>query len=71
MSIWERWIRAAISANELVLRMLSIGVLGVLFWHLFLNFVNIDLFSVINEIILTFGYAFILYEGGREIKFRV
>ena len=32
MSIWERWIRAAISANELVLRMSSIGVLGVIGW---------------------------------------
>ena len=84
---------AAISANELVLIMSSIGVLGViggwigeklnipdvviylilgvLFGPLFFNFVNIDSFPIINEIILTFGSAFILYEGGREIKFRV
>ena len=84
---------AAISANELVLVMSSIGVLGViggwigqklnipdvviylilgvLFGPLCLNLVNIDSFPVVNEIILTFGSAFILYEGGREIKFKV
>ena len=84
---------AAISANELVLIMSSIGVLGViggwigeklnipdvviylilgvLFRPVFLNLVNIDSFPVVNEIILTFGSAFILYEGGREIKFKV
>ena len=84
---------AAISANELVLIMSSIGVLGViggwigeklnipdvviylilgvLFGPVFLNLVNIDSFPVVNEIILTFGSAFILYEGGREIKFKV
>lgn len=84
---------AAISANELVLTMSSIGVLGViggwigeklnipdvviylifgvLFGPVFLNLVNIDSFPIINEIVLTFGSAFILYEGGREIKFKV
>ena len=84
---------AAISANELVLIMSSIGVLGViggsigeklnipdvviylilgvLFGPIFLNLVNIDSFPIVNEIILTFGSAFILYEGGREIKFKV
>ena len=84
---------AAISANELVLIISSIGVLGViggwigeklnipdvviylilgvLFGPVFLNLVNIDSFPVVNEIILTFGSAFILYEGGREIKFKV
>ena len=84
---------AAISANELVLIMSSIGVLGViggwigeklnipdvviylilgvLFGPVFLNLVNIDSFPVVNQVILTFGSAFILYEGGREIKFKV
>ena len=38
---------------------------------MFLNLVNIDSFPIVNEIILTFGSAFILYEGGREIKFKV
>ena len=46
-------------------------ILGVLFGPVFLNLVNIDSFPVVNEIILTFGSAFILYEGGREIKFKV
>ena len=40
-------------------------------WTFIFNFVNINPFPIINEIILTFGSAFILYEGGREIKFRV
>ena len=40
-------------------------------WSCILNLVNIDSFPVVNEIILTFGSAFILYEGGREIKFKV
>ena len=83
---------AAISANELVLIMSSIGVLGViggwigeklnipdvviylilgvLFGPVFLNLVNIDSFPVVNEIILTFGSAFILYEGGRDLRCR-
>lgn len=84
---------AVVSANELVLIMSVIGVLGVmggwigeklnipdvviylilgvLFGPIFLNLVNIDSFPIVNEIILTFGSAFILYEGGREIKFKV
>ncbi|MGL5312716.1 MAG: cation:proton antiporter [Peptostreptococcaceae bacterium] len=84
---------AAISANELVLIIALISVLGiiggwigekikipdvviylifgVLFGPAFFNVVNIDSFPLINEIILTFGSAFILYEGGREIKLKV
>lgn len=84
---------AVVSANELVLIMSVIGVLGVmggwigeklnipdvviylilgvLFGPIFLNLVNIDSFPIVNEIILTFGSAFILYEGGREIKLKV
>lgn len=84
---------AAISANELLLIIASISVIGViggwigeklkipdvvvfllsgvLFGPTFLNVVNINAFPVANEIILTFGSAFILYEGGREIKLKV
>lgn len=46
-------------------------IFGVLFGPRFFNIVNIDAFPVANEIILTFGSAFILYEGGREVKLRV
>lgn len=41
---------------------------GVAFGPVFLNLVNLNSFPVANELILTFGSAFILYEGGREIK---
>lgn len=44
---------------------------GVAFGPTFFNFVNIDSFPTANELILTFGSAFILYEGGREIKLKV
>ncbi|MGL5327636.1 MAG: cation:proton antiporter [Peptostreptococcaceae bacterium] len=44
---------------------------GVAFGPTFLNLVNIDAFPTANELILTFGSAFILYEGGREIKLKV
>ena len=44
---------------------------GVAFGPTFLNAVNIDAFPVANELILTFGSAFILYEGGREVKLKI
>lgn len=44
---------------------------GVAFGPTFFNLVNINSFPVANELILTFGSAFILYEGGREIKLRI
>lgn len=44
---------------------------GVAFGPTFFNVVNINSFPVANELILTFGSAFILYEGGREIKLKV
>lgn len=44
---------------------------GVAFGPTFFNLVNINSFPVANELILTFGSAFILYEGGREIKLKV
>lgn len=84
---------ASISANELLLIIASISVLGVVggwigeklkipdvviyllcgvaFGPAILNIVNIDAFPIANELILTFGSAFILYEGGREVKLNV
>lgn len=84
---------ASVSANELLLLMASIIILGIIggfigeklkipdvviyllfgvaFGPTFFNIVNIDSFPVANELILTFGSAFILYEGGREIKLKI
>ncbi|MEG0430836.1 MAG: sodium:proton antiporter [Anaerovoracaceae bacterium] len=44
---------------------------GVLIGPAFLNILSIADFPVENNLILTFGSAFILYEGGKEIKLRV
>jgi len=44
---------------------------GVLIGPAVLNWVNVSTHSSINQFILTFGAAFILYDGGREIKFKV
>ena len=46
-------------------------LLGVIFGPTFLNAVNMDAFPVANELVLTFGSAFILYEGGREVKLKI
>lgn len=46
-------------------------ILGVVFGPTFLNLVNMEAFPTANEIILTFGSAFILYEGGREVKLKI
>lgn len=83
----------AVSANELLLLMASISILGIIggfigeklkipdvviyllfgvaFGPIFFNIVNIDSYPVANELILNFGSAFILYEGGREIKLKI
>lgn len=61
------WIGEKIKIPDVVVFLL----LGVLSGPTFLNLVNIEAFPTANEIILTFGSAFILYEGGREIKLRV
>lgn len=86
----------AVSANELLLLMASISILGIIgiiggfigeklkipdvviylifgvaFGPIFFNIVNIDSYTVANELILTFGSAFILYEGGREINLKI
>ncbi len=82
-----------ISANELLLLLGAIGVVGILGGWLsqkvkipdvviyllagilagpiFLNVINVTSFPVANEMIISFGSAFILYEGGREIKLNV
>lgn len=44
---------------------------GIAFGPAFFNIVNISSFPVANELLLTFGSAFILYEGGREIKLKI
>jgi len=44
---------------------------GVLIGPAVLNIASLETYSVANQFILTFGAAFILYDGGREIKLRV
>lgn len=61
------WIGEKIKIPDVVLFL----ILGVIFGPMILNIVNIDSFPVANELILTFGSAFILYEGGREVKLSV
>lgn len=84
---------AVINANELLLLLGAVGVvgiiggwiskkikipdvviyliLGILVGPIFFNLINISSMPVVNELILSFGSAFILYEGGREIKLKV
>ncbi|MEF9990641.1 MAG: cation:proton antiporter [Romboutsia sp.] len=61
------WISGKLKLPDVVIYLLC----GVAFGPTFLNIVNIDAFPTANELILTFGSAFILYEGGSEIKVRV
>lgn len=44
---------------------------GVLIGPAVLNLVNVETNSSANQFILTFGAAFILYDGGREIKLKI
>lgn len=44
---------------------------GVILGPYLLNLVNIDKYPVGNQFILTFGAAYILYDGGKEIKLKV
>lgn len=46
-------------------------VAGVLLGPSVLNLVNIDTYPVGNDLILTFGAAYILYDGGREIELKI
>lgn len=52
---------------DVVLFLLS----GILIGPSVLHLVSLESYPVANQFILTFGSAFILYEGGREIKLRV
>ncbi|MPM37354.1 K(+)/H(+) antiporter NhaP [bioreactor metagenome] len=44
---------------------------GILIGPSFLNFIDISQYQVENQLILTFGSAFILYLGGKEISLKV
>lgn len=44
---------------------------GVILGSEVLNLINIDSYPVGNQLILTFGAAYILYDGGREIDLKV
>lgn len=84
---------ASVSANELLLLLAAVCILGIIggfigekfkipdvviyllfgvaFGPTFFNIVNLNSFPVANELVLTFGSSFILYEGGREIKLKI
>jgi len=44
---------------------------GILLGPNILNLVNIDMYPVENQLILSFGAAYILYDGGREIDLKI
>lgn len=44
---------------------------GIIIGPAVLNLISVDAFPIENNLILTFGSAFILYEGGREVNIRV
>jgi len=46
-------------------------IAGIIIGPAFLNLISIKSFPIENNLLLTFGSAFILYEGGREIKLKV
>ena len=46
-------------------------IAGILLGPSFLNLVNIGRYPVGNDLILTFGAAYILYDGGREIELKI
>ena len=46
-------------------------IAGIIIGPAFLNILSIGAFPVENNLILTFGSAFILYEGGKEINLKV
>ena len=46
-------------------------VAGIILGPHILNFINIDNHPIGNELILTFGAAYILYDGGKEIELKV
>ncbi|MFZ5968872.1 MAG: cation:proton antiporter [Bacillota bacterium] len=46
-------------------------IAGIIIGPSVLNWASVDGYPIGNQLILTFGSAFILYDGGREIKLRV
>lgn len=44
---------------------------GVILGPQVLNIVNFDSFKIENQLILNFGAAYILYDGGREVKLKI
>lgn len=61
------WFSEKIKVPDVVVYLL----LGILAGPIFFDFIDVNSFPVANEIIISFGSAFILYEGGREIKLKV
>ncbi len=61
------WLSEKIKVPDVVIYL----ILGMLAGPLFFNIINIKTFPVANELILNFGSAFVLYQGGREIKLKV
>lgn len=60
-------ISEAIKLPDVVLYILA----GILLGPHFLNWINIDRYPIENQLILSFGAAYILYDGGREIELKV
>ncbi len=44
---------------------------GVLLGPEMLGWINVEKYAITNQIILTFGAAYILYDGGREVKLKI
>ena len=44
---------------------------GIILGPSLLNWINIDKYPVENQLILSFGAAYILYDGGREVDFKI
>lgn len=44
---------------------------GIILGPQMLGWINVDKYEVVNQLILTFGAAYILYDGGREIKIKI
>ena len=44
---------------------------GIILGPSLLNWINIDKYPVENQLILSYGAAYILYDGGREIDFKI
>lgn len=59
----SKWLRLP----DIVLYLIA----GVIIGPTVLNIANVATYSSVNQFILTFGAAFILYDGGREIKLKV